>query len=287
MTDKCLLDLRQDIDAIDEHLLSLLTRRADLALQAAKIKKAAGAQGEIYDATREQQIVERLLKLDHGALNDEMVSAIYGTIISACRNLQIQQYALQPGNVTVSVMGIQGSYSETAALRFLAQNNLEAFALTYDITSQQVVEQVMSDKVNYGVVGISNSTAGLVQETLAALANKACKIYSVITLPVNHQLMVLPGVKTIKAIYSHEQALTQCQNTLASLYPAADLIPYEDTALAAKDLAAGKLAKDSAVIANASCASIYKLSVIATNIIDKADNATTFLVVGQTSVLPS
>ena len=141
----------------------------------------------------------------------------------------------------------------------------------------------MTNKAHYGVLGISNSTAGLVQETLEALSRKACKIYNVITFPIYHQLMALPGVSDIKAIYSHEQALTQCHQYLTKHYPDAELVPYEDTALAAKDLMAGKIPADSAIIANGSCASIYGLDVIASNIIDKADNATTFLLVGQTS----
>lgn len=277
-----LLDVRQSINEIDQQIVKLLETRADLALQAAKIKKAQGEQGKIYDGKREREVLSRLALMNQGALSDDMIQGIFAAVISACRNLQIQHYELRPGKVTLSIMGRKGSYSEAAGQQFLLQNCLQNYTLAYDVSSQQVIERVMKNQAEYGVMGISNSTAGLVQETLLALAGKACKVVGVVTLPIEHKLMILPGQQDITAIYSHEQALTQCQQYLQHHYPQAKQIPYDDTAIAAEHLRQGKIPANSAVIASGVCASLYNLQIIADNIIDKADNATTFLVIGHT-----
>lgn len=279
MTNQALQTVRAEIDALDNEILSLLKQRVYYCLEAVSLKKQGSVSQSVYDGRREQAILDRLTTVDHGDLSAEMIRDIYGTIISACRNLQIHRYELLPGNIVVSVMGIEGSYSEIAAKRFLAQHAIEQHELLYAVSSQQVVEDLMSGGAHYGVVGISNSTAGVVQETLLALQGRACKIYSVLTLPVKHQLMRLTGVDPIAAIYSHEQALRQCEGYLSAHFPGVRLLAYEDTALAAKHLSTGILARDSAVIANGVCAELYKLKVIADNIIDSPDNATTFLVI--------
>lgn len=50
--------LRQDIDQIDKEILELLMKRAFIVLEVAEIKKALSL--EIFDAQREQAILERL-----------------------------------------------------------------------------------------------------------------------------------------------------------------------------------------------------------------------------------
>ena len=279
MTDQSLMEIRNEIDRLDNDILELLKQRVACCLQAVKIKKQQGATQSVYDGLREQAILDRLTRVDHGDLSAEMIRDVYSTIISVCRNLQVHRYELPSGQLSVSVMGIAGSYSETAALGFLAQHAVPDYELIYAVTSERVIDDVLSGRANYGVVGVSNSTAGVVQETLRALQGQACKIYSVLTIPVRHKLMMLPGVSEITAIYSHEQALRQCQRYLSQHFPGVKLMPYEDTALAAKQLAAGVLPPGSAVIANGVCADMYTLRVVAEGITDLPDNATTFLVV--------
>lgn len=278
MTDPRLADIRQKIDDVDDKILELLKERVHFCLQTVNLKKQTAMPG-VYDLHREQFILDRLTKVDQGDLTPSMIRDIYTTIMSVCRNLQIDRYEGSPEKVLVSVMGIEGSYSEVAASQFLNQRAIENYQLIYAITSKQVVEQLMSGSVQYGVMGISNSTAGVVQETLAALSGKPCKIDSVLSIPIRHCLMALSGADNITAIYSHEQALQQCQKYLRNCFLDTNLIAYEDTALAAKHLAAGILPKDSAVIANRVCADMYGLKIIADDIVDRPNNATMFCVI--------
>ncbi len=281
MAQQQLIEIREKIDEIDHEILRLLIQRANFALAAAKIKKSNNLDSKIYDNTREQQVINNVIANSHAPLTDPMIKAIFSSIISACRQLQLQHYQIRGKKIILSVMGVEGSYSEIAAKTFLAQYSQGDEQFYYDINSENVIARVLAKEADYGVVGISNSTAGLVQETLQALQDKACKIIDVVTLPIHHQLLALPNQKKIEHIYSHQQALAQCYDYLQQHYSQAKLHIYADTALAARDLAANKLLAHSAVIANRACSELYGLQVVAQQIVDKADNATTFLIIAN------
>jgi prephenate dehydratase len=57
------------------------------------------------------------------------------------------------------------------------------------------------------------------------------------------------------------------------------LVRFEDTALAAKDLASGKISSSGAVISRENCAHLYGLEIMAKNIEDHQPNLTAFIVV--------
>lgn len=78
--------LRQNIDEIDLEIVNLLNKRALNALKTGMIKKKAGM--GVYDPAREHQVFKRVQKLSRGPLDETAVSAIYRSIISACRARQ-------------------------------------------------------------------------------------------------------------------------------------------------------------------------------------------------------
>jgi chorismate mutase/prephenate dehydratase len=81
----------------------------------------------------------------------------------------------------------------------------------------------------------------------------------------------------IKIVYSHSQALAQCQMWLRANLPDAALIEVESTAAAAQKAAREK---KGAAICSPAAAELYKLNVFAEGIEDKASNTTRFLVIG-------
>lgn len=79
-------DFRQSLDRIDNEVLSLLAKRANIILQVADFKKQHGA--PVHDPTREDAIIARLSDLNPGPLPTEAVERIYRTIIEEMRNFE-------------------------------------------------------------------------------------------------------------------------------------------------------------------------------------------------------
>ncbi|MCL9972351.1 MAG: prephenate dehydratase, partial [Candidatus Pacebacteria bacterium] len=96
---------------------------------------------------------------------------------------------------------------------------------------------------------------------------------------VNQNLIVQKGVTAsdVTAITSHDQALKQCRMYLKRTWPDIDLVPYADTALAAKHLSDGTLPRTTAVVASARAAEMYGLDLLEEKIQDLKFNYTVFI----------
>jgi len=78
--------LRNAIDEIDEKILNLINQRLLLAKQIGDLKKLAGIQ--IADRARENEIMNRLLEINGGPLNDDGLHNIFAAIITEGRKIQ-------------------------------------------------------------------------------------------------------------------------------------------------------------------------------------------------------
>lgn len=181
-------------------------------------------------------------------------------------------------------IGYQGdcySNSYYAAIKYADQINKEFEGVPL-INSYPVLNALVNEEIDYGVVAYRNSIAGLVKETDDAYSTFSGLIEEVdhIVLPIHHCLFALSGVNenSIKHIYSHEMALKQCMEYISTNYPEADIIKEKDTSLAALKLVSNKYSFDSAVICNKECGMHYGLSLIAENIETDKNNHTTFKV---------
>lgn len=81
-------EIRRQIDTVDEQLLVLLNERARLALAVGKAKRGSGKQ--IYDPTREAEVLNRLTELNNGPLGKGAVEEVFAEIITVCREIQGQ-----------------------------------------------------------------------------------------------------------------------------------------------------------------------------------------------------
>jgi chorismate mutase len=79
-------DWRKKIDQTDEVLLELLNKRAHYSLEIGKIKKAADLQ--VYDPKREEEIFNRLKKLNPGPLSHQAVRRLFERIIDESRHIE-------------------------------------------------------------------------------------------------------------------------------------------------------------------------------------------------------
>ena len=133
----------------------------------------------------------------------------------------------------------------------------------------------MGGETSSGLVPLENSQGGSIAETYDLLARGGVAIVGEIVVRVDQALLGLPGASLdgIRRVWSHPQALAQCEEFLAALR--ADVVPMYDTAGAAKRVAEeGR--PDQAAVAAERAASVYGLEVLARRIQTHKDNQTRF-----------
>jgi prephenate dehydratase len=176
----------------------------------------------------------------------------------------------------IAYQGEPGAFSEAAAHLIAPEAQLVACK-----TFEEVFDSVEGGPAGYGVVPIENSIGGSIHRNYDLLLSHHLPIVAEIELPVIHQLLALPGttMERLRRVYSHPQALAQCERFLRTL-AGIEIIATYDTAGSAKLVADERLA-DSAAIASARAGEIFGLVPLASSIQDFNDNLTRFLVIGR------
>ncbi|MEQ3513535.1 prephenate dehydratase domain-containing protein [Pseudoalteromonas sp. BZB3] len=179
----------------------------------------------------------------------------------------------------IAFQGIEGSFSEIAAMKLANQIGAAEFELIPMATSENVCKSIDEGSVKYGVVAIENSIGGVVSETREALNQRELIEISKTSIPISQCIFKFSSEinnDEIKFIASHEQALRQCENTIKTLFPNAEIKPVEDTALAAKRLKENILDPYTAVICSKHAGEINGLSLLQEDAQDRAGNRTYF-----------
>jgi chorismate mutase/prephenate dehydratase len=234
--------LRRKINNIDHKILSLITDRSALLgdILSAKIGGTNSDQITVFDPKREEEVVRHLIAENSSVLPDAAIADIFQSIMGACRNVQIDQIDnAEP--FQVSIQGSRGSYSEQAILQYCQNKSMGHHQIDFAVTSEKVLHAVTDGKSRFGIVALNNAHGGLVDETIQALSQSRYLIIDSVVLVVEHALLIRSetDAQSIQAIYSHPQALKQCREYLQQHYPDVEQIAWQDTALAASDLAAG------------------------------------------------
>ncbi|AUM00467.1 MAG TPA: prephenate dehydratase [Pseudothauera hydrothermalis] len=263
-----LLNLRNQIDHLDEEILARLAERARHAQRIGTIK-----QGNLYRPEREAQVLRRLAEANPGPLPNAAVQTIFREIMSACLALE------QP--LKVGYLGPAGTFSESASRKhFGSAPNFLPLA-----TIDDVFRAVEAGNVDYGVVPVENSTEGAVGGTLDLLLANPLKICGEVNLRIHQQLLSrADGIGAAKRLYSHAQSLAQCHEWLNRNLAHLPRVPVASNAEAAR-LAAED--PESCAIAGEAAAELYGLKVLAANIEDDPNNTTRFLVIARHDAGPS
>jgi chorismate mutase/prephenate dehydratase len=186
--------LRQQIDTLDDQILDLLNRRADVVVAVGKAKDEK--RGEYYVPSREKAIFERLLSGNKGPFPDEGVRRVFREIISASLSLE------QP--LKVAFLGPQATYTHVAAMQ---QFGFSAQLVPLKSISS-IFEEVSRGRASYGVVPVENSNEGVVSHTLDMFMSSDLKIIAEILLPVSHDLLNLSGqTADVRKVISHPRRL--------------------------------------------------------------------------------
>ena len=155
----------------------------------------------------------------------------------------------------IAYQGEPGAFSEAAARQISADASSCPAARFED-----VFDAVKAGPAAYGVLPIENSIGGSIHRNFDLLLEHHLPIVGEVELRVEHHLLALPGctMERVRRIYSHPQALAQCDRFLRTL-AGVEVIATYDTAGSAK-LIADEQMDDAAAIASARAAEVFGLA---------------------------
>ena len=177
----------------------------------------------------------------------------------------------------LAYQGEPGAYSEAAALQFGGSHIETLPCKSFD----EVFEAVVKKRATHGVVPLENSIGGTIHRNYDLLLEHELTVTGEVELDVVHCLQALPGttLQDIKVVYSHPQALAQCERYLKELGATVEAV--YDTAGGAKLVAEQKLA-GAAALASRRAAEVFGLEVLQEAVQDYEYNITRFAIIGGT-----
>lgn len=262
-----LQSLRKKIDRLDSGLLRLLNERGFLVKEVAALKAKSGQ--SVFVPGRERNLLESLKKANRGPLSPDAVESVFREIVHACRGLEKR--------LRVVYFGPAATYTHQAALRSFGQR-AELIPVR---TIPDVFAEVEKGHADYGVVPVENSTEGVVNHTLDMFTESTLSICSELELPIWHFLLGnvrgSQGLKGVKRLFAHYQALAQTRGWLETHLPGVPVIEASSTAESAR-LASKNVG--SAAVASRLAADVYGLKILGERIEDNPQNFTRFFVIG-------
>jgi prephenate dehydratase len=192
---------------------------------------------------------------------------------------------LRPGAVRrvvkrVAFQGELGAFSQQAIRQLLGPSVIPVPYERFD----KVFAALKAGQVDAAVVPLENTLAGSVHENFDLLLQHPFEITAETSVRVIHNLIVRPGVtaKSIRRVYSHPVALSQCLKFF-DRHPQMERVPFYDTAGSVKvlmestgDATGTRPGRSDAAIASELAASIYGASILQRGIEDNRQNFTRF-----------
>ena len=285
-----LKEYRGKIDEIDQKLVALFAERMDVAAGIAAYKKEHGL--PVLDPARERAKLLDVAEKTPEALQEYAVS-LYSLLFELSRSYQNRllgetteltraiQAAIDgtpklfPEKAVVACQGVAGAYSQLACDKLFKLANVLYFS-----SFESVFSAIEAGLCQYGVVPVENSTAGSVNAVYDLMTHHNFRIVRSIRLKVDHNLLVKPGTKKsgIREIYSHQQAISQCEQYLQS-FKDVKIIPCENTAVAAKKVAESN--GGCAALSSRSCQKLYGLECLEASVQDQDNNFTRFICISK------
>ncbi len=172
----------------------------------------------------------------------------------------------------VAFQGERGAYSEDAVVAAFGEGADTVPCVEF----ADAFEAVDTGAATHAVLPVENSIEGTVAPVNDLLLEHDLTVTGETLLPVRHCLIGNPGssLSTVRAVYSHPQALAQCRRFLAR-FPDWRQIPAYDTAGSVKMVREGKR-RDEAAVASRRSAGLYRMKVLAEELQTDQENVTRF-----------
>lgn len=284
-------DYRKQIDEIDETIAKKLEERMRTVEGIAQFKK--DNELPVLDAMREKEKIDKITDL----VSDDMASytrLLYNTIMEMSKDHQrkinqvespvvksIKQAMEEtpkvfPARASVACQGVIGAYSQEACEKMFKMPKI-----MYVKNFNGVFAAIDKSLCQYGILPVENSTAGSVNQIYDLMMKYNFYIVKSVKLKVDHSLLAKRGVnrEDIKEIFSHEQAIMQCDDYLKH-FPHAKITVCENTAEAAKMVAESDR-DDVAALASYECGKLYGLECLEEAVQDNGNNYTRFICISK------
>ncbi len=286
-----LLELRNEINEIDDAMLKLFIRRMEAAKKVANYKLENNI--DILNIERENEVIERAKAYVEGDMLKNEVARMMNLLMNSSRALQAEiiesaelekeknnrdtQLESKNSIRRVAYQGVDGSNSHEVACAYFSK---EDDLLKYS-SFKEVFESVENGEADYGILPIENSYTGSINEIYDYLGKSDIKIVGEYIIDIRHNLMAKKGTKIedIRKVYSHPQGFLQSKKFL-SKNKQMEQVSYHNTAISAKYVR-DALENDIAAIASNSAAKIYGLEILESNINDQDENKTKFIIVSK------
>lgn len=280
---KDLQTLRDGIDDIDKDILALFLKRMELCKGVADYKKANNL--PVFQGGREQQVIDRIMALTANKDLEKGTAALFANIMDISKILQNRTILAESPDYTFTVpdfdgakkigcQGTSGANSEAAARTVFGDKEF-----TFYPSFEDVFKAVQSGELDYGVLPVQNSTAGSVDSTYDLMAKYPVYIVREVIIEINHCLAAKNDIplSDIEMVYSHPQALAQCESFLRKnrLRTAG----YGNTATAAENVMNSK--ENIAAICSVECAEKMGMKILARDIADVSLNRTQFIIISK------
>ncbi len=282
-----LLELREQIDAIDRQIVSLYEQRMEICGRVAEYKIETGK--KVFDRQREMEKLDKVRSLTHNDFNSHGVEELFEQIMSMSRKLQYQLLAqhgdmgrlpfirveeLETRGARVVFQGAEGAYSQAAMTQYFGEKIQSLHVDTF----RDAMSAIDEGSADFAVLPIENSTAGIVSEIYDLLVEFENYIVGEQILQINHCLLGVPGTKLedIRMVYSHPQSLMQSSRFLSG--HDWRQISMQNNAFAAKKVAEEQ-DRSQAAVASEYAAKVYGLEVLRQGVNQEKDNSTRFIIV--------
>ena len=269
-------EYRKLINAKDSNaLLALLTNVAVEEKLLQRVRQKARTYGRDLDETGGPEEEEKM------RVDPEVIVELYrDCLIPLTKQVQVHYLLQRLSPPRVGYLGPPGSFSHQASMQYFRQLNPEAVMVPQD-TVASVFQRVMSNEASFGLIPFENSIGGKVQGVIGHLTSSGHRpsICGDCFLKVSQCLISHPSVgdyKHIKRVYSHPQALLQCQQWLREHMPQVEQVPTTSTSGAA-EIVKG-MDDTCAAIGSSLLANQYELRVLQQDMQDQSFNRTRFLV---------
>lgn len=287
-----LLELRKEIDKIDNQLIPLLLQRMEVAKKVAEYKVEHGI--PVLNEKREQEILDSVA--EKCGEQGNTIKTVFSATMDASRALQHKiigggkelRDAVNDANVidinlidnqTIACQGVDGAYSAQTARALFPNSTIQ-----YYKQFENVFEAVNQGKAKFGIIPVENSTAGSVHDAYDLIMKYRFYVVGAYDLKIDHCLCAKQDTNfdDIENVYSHPQALSQCNLFLKNFDFSG--INYSNTAAAAK-LVAESDKNNIAAICSVDAAKKYGLKILRKAIQNVSNNQTRFIVISKKLVI--
>ena len=287
-----LLELRDEIDAIDKQIVELYEKRIGICKEVADYKIKNGK--KVFDRVREEEKIRKVKAMTSSDFTSRAVEELFEQIMSVSRKLQYQILSehgsvgrlpfmgvdsLNDGKVRVVFQGAEGAYSQAAMVQYFG-DKIQSFHVNTFRDAMSAIEEGSAD---FAVLPIENSTAGIISEVYDLLVEFENYIVGEQIIKIEHCLLGVPGatMDDIRTVYSHPQSLMQSARFLGEH-------DWKQVSMQNNAFAAKKVMEDGdktqAAIASEYAGKIHGLEILKKGVNQSSTNSTRFIIVTNQKV---